>query len=682
MHPLSAVLATTVYNEIESSAAAHAARAPQALPSARRPQSHRWPAASCLAAVLRPAPDSARGPRVMPSPPGSVHDAPRQARMEGVLRRLSSPTFVGRTEELAVLDGVLERAAGGVPAFAFIAGESGVGKSRLIAEFEARARVDTDTRSRAQVFVGHCLELGGTVIPYAPLLDALRPVARELAICGDELRDALAPETRAALAELMPEFGEHLDGLRSASPDERQGRQARLFEALLALLDRLGRDKPIVLVLEDLHWADASTRDFLTFLVRSARTEPLALIATYRSDEMHRRHPLRPVLAELERAQGVERLGLDRFALAEVEAQLTGILDMPPEAGLAERLYARAEGNALYTEELLAAASDECAPLPETLRDALLTRVERLSGPAQAVVRIAAVAERPFQHGLLEAMEETVAPDELMAAAREAVAGHVLVTRDDGSYAFRHALVGEAVYDDLLPGERATLHSAIAEALELDPWLLGELPAGSVAAELAMHYHAAHDLPRALAAVRPGRSRPRSASSPTARRCATSSARSRSGSASPTPRSAPGSTSARSCTTPPPRPTTPARPRAPSRSPGARWPRSTTAPTRCAPPRCRPTSASCCAAPATRPAPSRLRERDGAAAADAEQERAYLLEQHAMSMMLRGRYEQADRARRRGGRARAQARRRRRAQPRVDHARHDARRRCTAPRRA
>jgi DNA-binding CsgD family transcriptional regulator/tetratricopeptide (TPR) repeat protein len=420
--------------------------------------------------------------------------------MEGVLRRLSSPTFVGRTEELAVLDGVLERAAGGVPAFAFIAGESGVGKSRLIAEFEARARTDTETRSRAQVFVGHCLELGGTVIPYAPLLDALRPVARELAICGDELRDALAPETRAALAELMPEFGEELDGLRAASPDERQGRQARLFEALLALLDRLGRDKPIVLVLEDLHWADASTRDFLTFLVRSARTEPLALVATYRSDEMHRRHPLRPVLAELERAQGVERIGLDRFALSEVEALVAGILDTPPEAGLAERLYARAEGNALYTEELLAAASDECAPLPETLRDALLTRIERLSAPAQAIVRIAAVAERPFQHGLLEAMEETVAPDELMAAAREAVAGHVLVTREDGTYAFRHALVGEAVYDDLLPGERATLHSAIAEALELDPWLLGELPAGSVSAELAMHYHAAHDLPRALAA--------------------------------------------------------------------------------------------------------------------------------------------------------------------------------------
>jgi DNA-binding CsgD family transcriptional regulator len=415
--------------------------------------------------------------------------------MEGVLRRLSSPTFVGRAEELAVLEGALARAAGGVPSFAFVAGESGVGKSRLIAEFETRARA-----AGAQVFVGHCLELGGTVIPYAPLLDALRPVARELAICGTQLRDALTSETRVALAELMPEFGEELDGLRPVAGEDRPGRQARLFEALLALLDRLGADKPIVLVLEDLHWADASTRDFLNFIVRSARSEPLCLIATYRSDELHRRHPLRPLLAELERVSGVERIGLERFALPEVAELVAGILDAPAAPGLAERLYARTEGNALYTEELLAAsADDDCAALPETLRDALLTRVERLPGPAQAVVRIAAVAERPFQHGLLEAIHD-VDPDELLNAVREAVAGQVLVARDDGAYAFRHALVGEAVYNDLLPGERSTLHSAIAEALELDPWLLGELPAGSVSAELAMHYHAAHDLPRALAA--------------------------------------------------------------------------------------------------------------------------------------------------------------------------------------
>jgi DNA-binding CsgD family transcriptional regulator/tetratricopeptide (TPR) repeat protein len=415
--------------------------------------------------------------------------------MDGVLRRLSSPTFVGRAEELAVLDGALQRASSGSPAFAFVAGESGVGKSRLIAEFEARA-----LEAGAQVFVGHCLELGGTVIPYAPLLDALRPVARELALCGEELRDSLTPQTRLALAELMPEFGSKLD-LPAGPGDERTGNQSRLFEGLLALLERLGAQAPpLVLVLEDLHWADASTRDFLTFLVRSARTEPLCLVATYRSDELHRRHPLRPVLAELERVSGVDRLGLERFDREEVEALVAAILDHP-DPGLAERLFARAEGNALYTEELLAASADDgCTDLPESLRDALLTRIERLPVAAQAVVRVAAVTERPLHHGLLEAVCDHLSSEDLMAGAREAVAGQVLVARPDGTYAFRHALVGEAVYEDLLPGERITLHAAIAEALELDPYLLGELSSSGVAAEMAMHYHAAHDLPRALPA--------------------------------------------------------------------------------------------------------------------------------------------------------------------------------------
>ena len=181
--------------------------------------------------------------------------------MDAVLHRVSSPTFVGRADELAALDGALGRAAAGVPAFTFVAGESGVGKSRLVAELEARAR-----NAGARVFVGHCLELGGAAIPYAPLVDALRPIARELAECGSDIADALPPASRAALAELMPEFR-----APDAAADGDGAQQARVFEALLALIERLGRVQPVVLVLEDLHWADQSTRDFLTFLVRSAR---------------------------------------------------------------------------------------------------------------------------------------------------------------------------------------------------------------------------------------------------------------------------------------------------------------------------------------------------------------------------------------------------------------------------
>src|SRR5215218_5352518 len=319
--------------------------------------------------------------------------------MDAVLNRVSSPTFVGRADEIAALDGALGRAAAGVPAFTFIAGESGVGKSRLVAELEVRAG-----EAGARVFVGHCMELGHAAIPYAPLVDALRPVARELAGSGSDLAEALPAATRAALAELMPEFAAPAGVRGGAEADA--GHQAHVFEALLALIERLGRVQPVVLVLEDLHWADPSTRDFLVFLVRSARTEPLALVVTYRSDELHRRHPLRPVLAELERAPNVDRIGLAPFTRDEVAEQLAGILDAPPPPELVDRLYARGEGNALYTEELLAASADGTALLPETLRDALMTRVERLPGAAQQVVRIAAVAERPVRHELLSAMSE------------------------------------------------------------------------------------------------------------------------------------------------------------------------------------------------------------------------------------------------------------------------------------
>jgi ATP/maltotriose-dependent transcriptional regulator MalT len=420
--------------------------------------------------------------------------------MGAVSSRVASETFVGRSAELAVLDGALERGAAGVPAFAFVAGESGVGKSRLVAEFEARARA-----AGAEALVGHCLELGGTVFPYAPLVDALRPVARELALCGSELRDSLPPEATEALAELIPEFGdEHKGGPRRA-PEERPGRQARLFEALLALLDKLSALQPLALVFEDLHWADPSTRDFLVFLVRNARSEHLAVVVTYRSDELHRRHPLRPVLAELERASGVDRVGLERFTRDEVAEQLAGILDGPAPEELVDRLYARSEGNPLYTEELLAASADGSGALPATLRDALLGRFERLPDAGQDVVRLAAVIDRPMRHELL-AEASSLPPGDLMAGAREAVANQVLVIGAEGTYAFRHALVGEAVYGDLLPGERTALHASVAAALDDEPELLGDVPAATVEAERAFHWQAAHDLPRAVgASVQAGR---------------------------------------------------------------------------------------------------------------------------------------------------------------------------------
>ncbi len=406
----------------------------------------------------------------------------------GVSRRVSSSTFVGRGAELALLGNALDRAADGRPAFVFVGGESGVGKTRLLREFESSAQ-----DRGARVLLGQCLELGGAQIAYAPLVSALRPLARGLAA---EEAETLPLSARNALAELLPELG----GTDSRTDEDDSVRQGRLFEAMLTLLERLGRTGPVLLAIEDLHWADGATRDFITFLVRSAREEPLCLVVTYRSDELHRRHPLRPLLAELERAAGVDRLALERFDRDEVAAQLAGIYQEPAPADLAERLYARSKGNPLYTEELLAALEDGYSwLLPETLRDVLLARIERLSDAAQAIVGIAAVLDRPATHALLEAVSD-LPPDAVMEGAREAVAHQVLVIDARGYYAFRHALVGEAVHGDLLPGEDTALHAAIARAIDTRPELLGDVTDADVAAELACHWKSAHELGRALGA--------------------------------------------------------------------------------------------------------------------------------------------------------------------------------------
>jgi len=225
--------------------------------------------------------------------------------------------------------------------------------------------------------------------------------------------------------------------------------QSRLFEALLTLLDHLGRLVPVVLIVEDLHWADRSTRAFITFLARSLCRERVLVVASYRADELHRRHPLRPLLAELERDAHARRIELRPFDRDELSQQLAGILGSEPADDVATRLWERSEGNALFTEELLAAGLDGRAAPSTTLRDALMVRVERLSEPAQELLRVLAVGQR-LRHDLLAdagAIDARVLRD----ALREAVDSHIVVADDDGRYAFRHALLREVVDDDLLP---------------------------------------------------------------------------------------------------------------------------------------------------------------------------------------------------------------------------------------
>ena len=399
--------------------------------------------------------------------------------------RVTSPDLIGREEELAALAAAFERAGEEQASFVYVAGEAGVGKSRLIAEFTTR------TASEVRVLRGDCVALAEGELPFAPLAAALRPLARELD--PGELEQIPGYEE---LGRLLPELG-GAEGGRvggAASMLEEPLAQSRLFEVMLGLLATLGSEAPVVLVIEDLHWADRSTRDFLSFLSRNAGQLRLLTICTYRSDELHRRHPLRPFLAEEERRERVERIELDPLTREELRAMVTAILDEPPHPDLVDELFERTDGNAFFAEELLGASATGQA-IPTTLRDALMVRVEVLSEPARQLLRLAAAAGRSVSAQLLAELAE-LDGSAFDDALREAITENVLI-QDGEAFTFRHALVREAVYTDLLPGERTKLHAALAEALTADPGL-ADATGGAAAAEIAFHWWEARRLPEAL----------------------------------------------------------------------------------------------------------------------------------------------------------------------------------------
>jgi predicted ATPase/DNA-binding CsgD family transcriptional regulator len=401
-----------------------------------------------------------------------------------VTQRVTSSRFVGRRTELAELDRAL---AGTVPeelpTIYFVAGESGVGKTRLLRELIGKAEADG-----YRVLGGTCIELGEDELPYAPLVAALRPLHRTC----EPILDELSEGTRSELARLNPEIGEP-----STEPEAERGEaQRRLFDAFLELVSRLGEEGPVLLWIEDIHWADRSTRSFLRFIAASLAEERVLVVATYRADELHRRHPVRPLLAELERTPRARRIELARFDRDEVADQLADILGSVPVDDVVERLYGRSEGNPLFTEELLAAGVDGRGSLPPSLREALRLRVERLSPLSQRTLRLLAVAGRARQELLAEAESSDSA--ELSAAMREAVEAQIVVALDSGRFGFRHALLREVLYDDLLPGERAELHLALAGALERMP---ADGDSAWSATAVAHHYYSAGDQPRALKAA-------------------------------------------------------------------------------------------------------------------------------------------------------------------------------------
>jgi DNA-binding CsgD family transcriptional regulator len=434
--------------------------------------------------------------------------------MDDVASVRPGAAFVARAAELERLQQLNDAATSGNSAAVLISGDAGVGKTSLIAEAARRAG-----ERGMLVLLGRCVDLGSGALPYQPFAEALSQLVRVGESAGGA--DASLSSRAAAIAaraaldrpSLAPLVGQNGQSAGSRLPGDTGLDRLALFEAVAHVLGRIGDEVcPLLLVIEDLHWADASTRDLVRFLLARLGADRLLFVISYRNDDLHRRHPLRPLLGELIRLPQVERMELLPFGddeLGDFLAQLNG---ERPSAELISKIAARTAGNAYYAEELLAAGTDE--RLPAGLADVLLDRLERLSEPAQRVVKMASVLgsariEDSLLRGAvreLDGLTKGAAPDGLgdpgmpiEHALREAMTHQVLVPDGIDRYAFRHALLQEAVYADLLPGERVRRHASVARRLaqhsETDEKLAGRL-----AAELARHSYAAHDLPAALTA--------------------------------------------------------------------------------------------------------------------------------------------------------------------------------------
>jgi DNA-binding CsgD family transcriptional regulator/tetratricopeptide (TPR) repeat protein len=363
--------------------------------------------------------------------------------MEGV--------FVGRADELAELERVLDAARAGSGATVLVAGEAGIGKTRLSAELTRRA-----LDAGFEVLLGRSIDLVGTELPYQPLIEALRPLGRPWRVEG---------QTPAS--------------------------QLHVFEETLALLTEHAASEPLLLVLEDLHWADTSTLDLVVFLAHNLDELPMLLLATYRADEPASAERVRRLADGVRRSGTALALELGPLPPEDLAELLAAHTDHPLPSALTDAIAARSEGNPFFAEELLAAGG-RGAKLPEGLRDVLLQRVAGLDDPTQGLLRVAAAAGRDVDYSLLCATSAVPEP-QVRDSLRQAIAHGVLLAEPGRRvFRFRHALLAEAVYATILPGEREELHANLADELARS--------GAASPAELAPHWKAANRGREGLAA--------------------------------------------------------------------------------------------------------------------------------------------------------------------------------------
>ena len=403
--------------------------------------------------------------------------------------------LIGRQVEETRLEAALEDAIAGRGSTVIVGGEAGIGKSRLLAHLAEKARA-----RGATVLGGACLPAGSGAIPYAPFVEALRGLTR--AVEPARLAALLGP-ARHEVARLLPEVAPRAEETPSRLEYDRAG-QTRLFEAVLGVIERQARGGPVVLVVEDIQWADDGTRGLLGFLSRNLRDAAVLLLVSLRTGEMARGDPVQSFIAELERDAWVARidlLGLDR---GDVSALLRGLVAVSPGALTVDEVMDRTGGNPFFVEQLAANLQAQGAEhdLSPELRDVLAARLAGLPDDTQQLLRAASAAGRRVDEDLLSAV--LAVPAQAVAdALRPAISQGILVEagrRDHslGGYAFRHALLAEVANDELLHGERDRLHAAFGSELERR----GEIGGVPVTpAELAYHWVAARDGVRAVPAL-------------------------------------------------------------------------------------------------------------------------------------------------------------------------------------
>ncbi|HYB00021.1 MAG TPA: AAA family ATPase [Ktedonobacteraceae bacterium] len=409
------------------------------------------------------------------------------------------PVVIGRANDIAVLHTLIDEAKSGKGQVFLISGEAGIGKSRLVREAKAYAS------QSMSILQGNCFESDQSY-PYAPLVDLLHTFFA--AHAQEEFLQTLdAPSDE--FIKLLPELESGQPDTSKIQGSDPQQEKRRLFAVLTHFVIHQATKQPLVLIVEDMHWCDDTSLEFLLYLARRTTNKPILMIFTYRNDEVQ--PSLAHWLAQLERERLAQELTLVKLTHNEVEAMLNAIFQKRYSIrhDVVDSLYNLTEGNPFFIEEILKSliASGELVftnnkwvdkplhelHLPRDIQDAVLQRLARLSETSKQLLTLAAVAGHRFDFALLQQLTQH-SEQQLLALMKELIAAQLVIEESAEQFAFRHALTQQAIYTQLLVRERRTLHLAIADALE-------QLYATTIehyVEELAYHFYKAEVWEKAL----------------------------------------------------------------------------------------------------------------------------------------------------------------------------------------